>query len=222
MLGLGGRGRVRQRHAALSAHRSLCRACFCVVFRPLSHLLPTHPSQRLPSPVDVLKPRAHVFSSRSPSPRGPPGGRVPARPQRAPRCHRPVRPGLPCSPRSPPLWLSSSPCLSPRRVRVLSSEPLCCRPTAHTHALSVLTSDPGPYPRPQCSPPSSQCFSDTTRSLLPEGFSQGCFPALSFPSGLLISTKMSPPPWGHPSITQSKITIIYFLLYHSFISLHST
>lgn len=142
--------------------------------------------------------------------------------QRAPRCHRPVRPGLPCSPRSPPLWLSSSPCLSPRRVRVLSSEPLCCRPTAHTNALSVLTADPGPYPRPQCSPPSSQCFSDTPSSLLPEGFSQGCFPALSFPSGLLISTKMSPPPWGHPSITQSKITIVYFLLYHSFISLHST
>lgn len=78
MLGLGGRGRVRQRHAALSAHRSLCRACFCVVFRPLSHLLPTHPSQRLPSPVDVLKPRAHEPSLASGVPRPSPLCSAPA------------------------------------------------------------------------------------------------------------------------------------------------
>ena len=171
----------QRRHSALGAQVSLPCLFLCRVPSFVTPLLPTHPRQRLPTPVDVLKPRAHEpsLASLSPRPRSFPPVRVlgvhlrvASRPHTARTSlspSGPARPGLPCSPRSPHLWLSSSPCLSPRRVRVMSSEPLCWRPTAHTHALSVLTSDPGPYP--QCSPPSSQCSSDTPSSFLPEDLS---------------------------------------------------
>ena len=107
--------------AALSAHRSLC-ACFCVVFHPLSHLCYQHtPVSGFPLPSTCSSPEpmsrpwrpsplALMFSSRSPSPRGPPEGRVLARALCAPHCCRQVRPGqafraLPALPLSgsPPL-----------------------------------------------------------------------------------------------------------------------
>lgn len=202
---LSGPGRVRQRRrtglSAVPASVSWSILCHTSVTSTPQSAVP-EPAIRpwRPSPL------ALAFSSRSPSPRSPPGGCVGVRPLRAPRSHRPVGPGLPCSRLSPP-------CLAPRRVRLLSSEPLCWRPTPHTHA------DPGPYPRPQCSPPSSQCSSDTPGLFLPEDVSPRAAFRTSFPSGLLISTKMSPPPQGHPSIIQSKITIIHFLLYHSILFL---
>lgn len=204
MLALGARAR-----AAETTHRPLCRACFCVMVHPLSHLCYQH------TPVSGSRTRDPSLASLSPHPR------VQLPQSESSESTRGSRRGPPaaCASLSPsgrarPSVLPVSPsCLAPRRVRLLSSEPLCWRPTPHTHA------DPGPYPRPQCSPPSSQCSSDTPSLFLPEDVSPRAAFRTSFPSGLLISTKMSPPPQGHPSIIQSKITIIHFLLYHSILFL---
>lgn len=145
MLGLGGRGRVRQRHAALSAHRSLCRACFCVVFRPLSHLLPTHPSQRLPSPVDVLKPRAHEPSLASGVPRPSPLCSAPA--VLVLRVHLGVAARASLSPSGP-----ASPCvlspLSPS-LALLLSLPLSAQGQGPEFRASLLQTH-SPHPCSQC------------------------------------------------------------------------
>lgn len=136
--GSRGQGACGRGDAALSAHRSLCRACFCVVVHPVSHLYYQHTQSAVPEPV--IRPWRPSPLTLALSPRSPPGGRVGVRPLCASGSHRPVGPGLPCSPLSP-LWLSS-PCLSPRRVRLLSSQPLCWRPTPHTHADPALPATP--------------------------------------------------------------------------------
>lgn len=152
----------------------------------LCHTCYQHTQSAVPEPV--IRPWRPSPLTLALSPRSPPGGRVGVRPLCASGSHRPVGPGLPCSPLSP-LWLSS-PCLSPRRVRLLSSQPLCWRPTPHTHADPVLTRDPSvPHPPASVLPTHPACSSLKTCP-------PGLLSALAFPSGLLISAKMSPPLQG--------------------------
>ena len=211
--GPSGPGRVGRDHAALSAHRSLCRACCCVVVHPLSHLYYQHTQLVVPEPVTRPwrpSPLALAFSSRSPSPQSPPGGRVGVRLLRASRSHRPVGPGLPCS-RLSPLWLSSA-CLSPRRVRLLSSEPLCWRHTPTPMLTPVLTCDPSVL-----HPPAGGLF--LPEDISPRAAFRTCFSFWSFNLNQNVTSAARSSQYHHPIQTNHRSFSIISLY---FISLHST